>query len=107
METFMKDIKDEEKPTVANVGFAGLVVNNMGKITNLPWPAVEGDKIGEQFGFEKFKLMNDFEIASYAVIRMGPNDVIRIAGPAEPDKTAIKVVTGPGTGLGMSMVVPN
>ncbi len=33
------------------------------------WPKIDGDQIGKSIGIKFFKLYNDFEIASYAVLK--------------------------------------
>jgi len=56
---------------------AGVVFNNKNKLTNIKhWPEIDGDAMAKVFKIKKFTLYNDFEIASYGVINLGPEDVI-------------------------------
>jgi len=62
---------------MARVGIAGAVFDNKNEISNLPtWPVVDGNALGKIFNIKSFKIYNDFEIASYGVIKMNKKDLI-------------------------------
>ena len=52
-----------------------------------------------------FRLLNDYEALALALPHIAPEDLVQIGG-TEPKKNAMKVVLGPGTGLGMAMLAP-
>ena len=65
----------ENYPTRANIGIAGPVFNNKVKISNVAhWEVVDGDAISKELNIPNFKLFNDFEIASYAVLGLHPEE---------------------------------
>ncbi|EGR27633.1 hypothetical protein IMG5_192880 [Ichthyophthirius multifiliis] len=65
-----------------------------------------GNDLAKQFNMKKFQLFNDFEIASYACLNLNETELIQI-NDAQPINNKIKSVCGPGTGLGVSMIVPH
>jgi len=50
----LKGITKDNWPIVANIGFAGPIIENKGKITNLDWPEVVGSDLGKDLGIPKF-----------------------------------------------------
>lgn len=53
----------------------------------------------------RFRLLNDFEALALSLPHLGPDDVVQIGGET-PQKPAVKIVLGPGTGLGMATLAP-
>lgn len=53
----------------------------------------------------RFRLLNDFEALALSLPHLGPEDVVRIGGET-PGRPAVKIVLGPGTGLGMATLAP-
>jgi glucokinase len=62
--------------------------------------------IGERLGVDRFTLINDFGAVGHAVVRVGPEHLHHLCGPAValPQGGVISVV-GPGTGLGVAQVL--
>ena len=52
-----------------------------------------------------FRLLNDYEALALALPHIAAEDLAQIGGTA-PKENAMKVVLGPGTGLGMAMLAP-
>lgn len=74
---FLSDVSKENWPLMARVGIAGIVFDNKNKISNLPeWPEVDGEDLGKKNNIKSFKFYNDFEIASYGVIKIKDEDLI-------------------------------
>jgi glucokinase len=92
-------------PARAAVAVAGPVEGELLKLTNNPWvlrPAL----MAERLGFERVRLVNDFEAVAHAVAVLKAQDLAHVAGPARPlpAEGSISVI-GPGTGLGVAMLV--
>jgi len=84
---------------------AGPVVNNRIEVfANLPWNAVDGDKIRDSFGMERFTFINDFVAAGYGVATLTDAEIERVHGckEAKPHTGAksVRYILGPGTGFG-------
>ena len=52
-----------------------------------------------------FRLLNDYEALALALPHIAQSDLAQIGGTM-PNKNSMKVVLGPGTGLGMAMLAP-
>jgi glucokinase len=52
-----------------------------------------------------FRLLNDFEALAYSLPHIAEEDLVQIGG-VKSDKPQVKVVLGPGTGLGMAALAP-
>jgi len=71
-------------------------------MANVPhWEKIDGDKAKEVLGLKSFVLLNDFEAASFGILNCKEDDLIQLNG-AQGRPNKIKVVMGPGTGLGLS-----
>lgn len=86
------------------VGGAGPVENNSVKLTNSPW-IIERERLIKQFSSIlrppfKVGLINDFEALAYGLDLIEDLDVIQLHD-GKP-RGNVKLVCGPGTGLGLS-----
>ena len=86
------------------VGVAGPVTDpRRAKPTNLPWTVDAGD-IKKEFGFEEFRIENDFQILGRGIESLKKADLFyaKAGNPALGDGRA---VIGAGTGLGKAILV--
>ena len=86
------------------VGVAGPVSDpRRAKPTNLPW-LVDAGEIRRKFGFEDFRIENDFMILGRGIDSLKPADLfcVKAGDPAFGDGRA---VIGAGTGLGKAILV--
>ncbi len=102
----MQEFKDSEYwPQAAVVGCAGPVDNNQVEFTNVVhWSVVDGTAISQSLNIPHFILINDFTAAGYGVITLKEKDYIRMTD-VQAQENAVKVVMGPGTGLGQGILV--
>ena len=103
--------KDQKlKPTMICISAAGPVSNNSCKITNLNWE-VDGKKITDELGI-KTTVINDFLAISYAIPILDLENPTRVMKIPHCDSTipqpkeGVKLIIGPGTGLGVGYLVP-
>lgn len=73
-------------------------------LTNLGW-TVDTGSLKERFGWTDATVINDFEALACAVPVLAADEVVAIR-PGEPRPDAPIAVLGPGTGLGVSGLVP-
>jgi glucokinase len=91
-------------PSAAILAIAGPVVGDRCVILNSQW-VIDASELRAAYGFEKVRLLNDFEALAWALPHLTASDAFTIGdGRAAPD--APMVVLGPGTGLGVAAVVP-
>jgi glucokinase len=73
-------------------------------LTNRSW-RFRRSELARRFGFAPLRVLNDFEAIAWALLRLGPADA-RPLGKPMPPRDGVKVVLGPGTGLGVAALVP-
>jgi glucokinase len=92
-------------PRAAALAVAGPVVGDELKLTNNPW-VIRPAMVNEKLGVDAHVLVNDFEAVAYAVGACGPDQFQHICGPDVPlPETGTISVLGPGTGLGVGLLV--
>lgn len=76
----------------------------MVELTNVPhWPMVDGLSLAQTLEIPDFILINDFAAAGYGVLTLRERDYVRITD-VYPQEGAVKIVVGPGTGLGQGLL---
>lgn len=73
-------------------------------LTNRTW-RFRRSELARRFGFSSLRVLNDFEAIAWALLRLGEGDAHPL-GPAMAPATGVRVVLGPGTGLGVAALVP-
>ena len=84
--------------------------DNQCKLTNIPqWEVQDGNKLASLLKMKKFVFINDFTAASYGASVLGHKDftILGQTGEAQAQEGghSVKVVIGPGTGLGVGILV--
>ncbi len=96
LQTFTVD--SGHRVTQAIFGVAGPVIAGKVEVTNLPW-VIEAASLRRQLGIERVALMNDLEMAAYALPFLKPSDLITL-NPGQPVEHGTMAMIAPGTGLG-------
>ena len=92
------------RPTHACIAVAGPVGGDQVALTNNAWSfSIEATRA--RLGLERLLIVNDFTAQALSVPSLGSEDVARIGGGEAVAGAAIAVI-GPGTGLGVSGLVP-
>jgi len=93
----------EEPVAAAVVGVAGPVAEGRARISKLPW-TVEAARLAALLGTARVELVNDFQLVGHALPHLRGEDLAPVQdGEANP--TAVRLVLGPGTGLGHALVL--
>ena len=92
-------------PKTAVFALAGPTGADSVRFTNSDW-IVSSSAIKTRFGFDSVTLVNDFAAQARAVPSNGP-DAFEVLVDGEAQPGAPIVVLGPGTGLGMALLVPD
>jgi len=93
----------ERSPRTAVIAIAAPIEGDRVTFTNCPW-VFEPKRLIAELGFDDVVLINDFEAQGLALPSLGEADVVRIGGGHE-EEDATKLVVGPGTGLGVGLLV--
>ncbi len=91
-------------PCRGAIAVASPVLGDRIAMTNRAW-SFSADGVKRHLKLDDLKIVNDFAAIALAVPRLGPDDRAQIGGGAPRDGHPV-VVIGPGTGLGVSALVP-
>ncbi len=91
-------------PRLAAIAIAGPVVRQKSGLTNGPWGIDAGEMVHE-FSLSQCLLVNDFTALAWSLIML-EGDELEPIGPKITGKSGVRAVLGPGTGLGVSSLVP-
>lgn len=98
-----------ERAGVASVSEACLAVaspvsGTRVRMTNNHW-CFDIDEVRTRFGWQAFKVINDFTAMALGVPHVGADQLVHVCG-GPGDERRPRLVMGPGTGLGVSGLVP-
>lgn len=94
----------DSPPKTALLAAAGDVRNDAVRLTNLDWQ-VDGAALCRQFDLRACRIVNDLTAVAWALPQLPAVELEQVGGGAGADDAAM-VVLGPGTGLGVSGLVP-
>jgi glucokinase len=88
----------------AAVDVAAPVDRDVITLTNRAW-TFSAESLRQAAFARKFKLLNDFEALAWSLPHIAAEDLVPLGGEVKP-QPMVKVVLGPGTGLGMATLAP-
>jgi glucokinase len=88
----------------AAIAVAAPVDREVIRLTNRDW-SFSAASLKAVSKAQSFRLLNDFEALAYSLPHIAEEDLVQIGG-VKSDKPQVKVVLGPGTGLGMAALAP-
>ncbi|MFP5427611.1 MAG: glucokinase [Gammaproteobacteria bacterium] len=92
-------------PSTAAIAIASPVTGDRVQMTNHPW-SFSQCQVCDEFGFATWRLLNDFTALALALPMLPASDLHQVGGgPAQP--LAPVGLVGPGTGLGVSGLLPD
>jgi glucokinase len=94
----------DARPEAGVLAVAAPVGGDEIALTNRAWTFRLGD-IADRFGWSALRALNDFEAVAWALPGLRAEDV-RTIGLPRAAEGGVKVVCGPGTGLGVAALVP-
>jgi glucokinase len=92
------------KPLMASFAVACPVNGDEIRLTNRAW-AFSQRELQASLGLEHQLVINDFGAAAMAVLAIGDGDRVILHGTAESQRRGPITVIGPGTGLGVALIV--
>ena len=88
----------------AALALANPVSGDYVRMTNRPWE-FSTDAVRRELGLSTLLIVNDFTALAMAIPGLKPEDLMQV-GEGKPAPNAVIGVLGPGTGLGVSGVIP-
>ena len=105
LEAYLTETSPGKRPAQAALAVASPVTDDQITMTNHPW-TFSIDTLKHEFGLARLLVINDFAANAAAVPHLDAKDRIQIGG-GEPVNNAPIGVIGPGTGLGVSALLPS
>jgi glucokinase len=91
-------------PRWCAIGIANPIVGDHVQMTNRDWSfSISG--VQKALGLERFLVINDFTALALSLPTLSPTDLLKVGG-GEPVSGAPIALLGPGTGLGVSGLLP-
>lgn len=97
-------LPDALRPRRAAVAVAAVVTGDFVKLTNRDWE-FSIEEMRQELALDQLLLLNDFEALAWSLPHLGPDDVRKV-GPGQAVPRGPRAVLGPGTGLGVSGLIP-
>lgn len=95
---------DVDRVSAAAIAVATPVVGDVIKLTNNHWSfSIEATR--KLLGMDRLQVVNDFTALALSVPHLPESELIRVGGGEEVQNHA-KAIIGPGTGLGVSGLIP-
>lgn len=91
-------------PSAASLAVAAPIDGKLIRFTNNPW-SIEPDRVANQLGLAHIHLLNDFGAIAHAVAWLDNSQFAHLAGPSDIPLEGLTTVIGPGTGLGVAMLL--
>ena len=101
---YLAQIGSVERPRVAAIAVASPVAGDEVKMTNHVW-AFSIEETRRQLGFDNLAVINDFVAIALSLPHLFGEDIVKV-GSGEAQPHAAIGVLGPGTGLGVSAMIP-
>jgi len=92
------------RPASAALAVAAFVDQQPLRLTNLGW-SISSEVLRQRFGWKDVALVNDFEALACAIPLLAPRELVAVHQASAGQGAAIGVL-GPGTGLGVSGLIP-
>ncbi|HEX2353528.1 MAG TPA: ROK family protein, partial [Xanthobacteraceae bacterium] len=93
------------RPSAATLAVAGSVDGEEVVLTNRTGWRLRRGEFAERFGFSQLRVLNDFEAVAWALPHLGAAHTRPLGEPVAA-REGVKVVLGPGTGLGVAALLP-
>lgn len=101
----LKDFMERSRchPVAACLAIAGPVAMQQVNLTNLSW-MISANGIAEKFSIPAVKIINDFEATALSIEILTQDDFVTLQS-GQPVRSAMRVVLGAGTGMGVAWLV--
>lgn len=104
IEGYLREVDPSPRPEVGAIAIAAPIIGDEVRLTNRVWSfSIEGLK--QQLGLSRLQVINDFTAQALSLPHLPPDQLVKV-GPGTPEPHSTKAVIGPGTGLGVSGLVP-
>jgi glucokinase len=104
IEHYLRECAEASTPSKGAIGIASPIRGDRVEMTNLDW-SFSTKSLGAALGIPQLLVINDFTALALALPVLGDDELVKIGGGA-PLADAAWGLIGPGTGLGVSGLIP-
>lgn len=101
---YLAEEEPSARPGQAVLAVASPITGDQVTLTNHPW-TFSIETVRKHFGLRRFRVINDFAANALAIPHLADGDCLQIGAGAPVADSPIAVI-GPGTGLGVSALMP-
>ena len=105
IDAYLTEESPAARPVQAVLAVASPVTGDKVTLTNHPW-TVSAEALRRHLGLRRLRVINDFAANAAAIPQLREKDRMQIGGGEPVSGTPIGVI-GPGTGLGVSALIPS
>jgi glucokinase len=104
LRVYLDHRRTSDRPTRAALAVAAPITGDDVQMVNIGWRFSQNE-IREELGLKRLQVVNDFAAIAWALPRLAPEDFAQIGGGESVPRTTLATL-GPGSGLGVSALVP-
>ncbi len=101
---YLEHRRESDRPSRAALAVAAPIVGDEVQMVNIGWHFSQS-ALQQALGLKRLQVVNDFAANAWALPQLGEGDVMQIGGGASVPRTTLATL-GPGSGLGVSALVP-
>ena len=104
LRVYLDHRRASDRPTRAALAVAAPITGDEVQMVNIGWRFSQS-QLKQELGFKRLQVMNDFAAIAWALPQLTPADVTQIGGGEGVPRMTLAAL-GPGSGLGVSALVP-
>ena len=104
LRVYLEHRRASDRPTRAALAVAAPITGDDVQMINIGWRFSQ-DALRRELGLKRLQVVNDFTAIAWALPLLTPADVVQIGGGVSVSGTTLAAL-GPGSGLGVSALVP-
>jgi glucokinase len=104
LEVYLDHRRASDRPKRAALAIAAPIVGDEVRMTNIGWRFSQSE-LRDALGLSSLQVSNDFAAVAWALPHLAPDDVVQIGGTGGAPRGTLAAL-GPGSGLGVSALVP-
>jgi glucokinase len=105
LRVYLEHRRASDRPTRAALAIAAPITGDEVQMINIGWRFSQ-DALRRELGLKRLQIINDFTAIAWALPLLTPADIVQIGGGERVSRTALAAL-GPGSGLGVSALVPS
>jgi glucokinase len=102
---YLEHRRESDRPSRAALAVAAPILGDEVQMVNIGWRFSQ-TALKQALGLKRLQVVNDFAANAWALPQLGGDDVVQVGGGTSVPRTTLATL-GPGSGLGVSALVPS